>query len=245
METKPAVKDNSLAALISGDAMKKQFAAALPAHVTPDRFVRVALTALRKTPKLALCTQDSVLKCLMDCSSLGIEPDGRRAHLIPYGDTCTLIVDYKGLIELVRRSGDVTSIRAETVCENDEFAWQDGAITHGINWRESRGKMQAVYAVASLISGETQSAAMTRDEVEAIRKRSRAGSSGPWVTDFEEMAKKTAVRRLCKMLPLSSEIMAQVEKDDAQFERNVTPRKRPAIEFALPEATEVETEVAP
>jgi recombination protein RecT len=209
--------------LIASDKFKEQCAAALPKHLTADRFARVALTALTRNPKLQDCTRESLLRCLMDCSALGIEPDGRRAHLIPYKDQCTLIIDYKGLIELVRRSGDVAAIRAETVCENDGFDWENGNITHRIDWRKSRGEVQAVYAEAKLASGETQTAVMTRDEVEGIRKRSRAGTSGPWVSDWGEMAKKTALRRLIKLLPLSVEIADAVERDDDRVERDVTP----------------------
>lgn len=214
---------NDIRTLIASDRFKEQCAAALPKHLTADRFARVALTALTRNPKLQDCTRESLLRCLMDCSALGIEPDGRRAHLIPYKDQCTLIIDYKGLIELVRRSGDVAAIRAETVCENDGFDWENGNITHRIDWRKSRGEVQAVYAEAKLASGETQTAVMTRDEVEGIRKRSRAGTSGPWVSDWGEMAKKTALRRLIKLLPLSVEIADAVERDDDRVERDVTP----------------------
>jgi recombination protein RecT len=169
----------------------------------------------------------------MDCSALGIEPDGRRAHLIPYGTQCTLIIDYKGLVELIRRSGEVAAIRAETVCENDEFGWENGTITHRVDWRNPRGEVQAVYAEAKLTSGEVQTAVLTKDEVEGIRKRSRAGASGPWATDWSEMAKKTAIRRLSKLLPLSVEIAEAMDKDDDRLsERNVTPVPRIA---ALPE----------
>jgi hypothetical protein len=176
----------------------------------------------------------------MDCSALGIEPDGRRAHLIPYKDQCTLIIDYKGLIELVRRSGDVAAIRAETVCENDGFDWENGNITHRIDWRKSRGEVQAVYAEAKLASGETQTAVMTKDEVEGIRKRSRAGTSGPWVSDWGEMAKKTALRRLIKLLPLSVEIADAVERDDDRVERDVTP-----VPVKLPPVSQVAGLFAP
>lgn len=231
-----------LKTIINSDAMREQFSRALPKHLSPERFARIAITALSKTPKLADCTKESLMKCLLDCSALGLEPDGRRAYLIPYGKECTLIVSYMGLIELIRRSGDVSSIRAETVCENDDFAWSDGQVSHAIDWRKPRGAVQAVYAEAVMKSGEKQTAVMTKEEVEGIRKRSKAGNSGPWVSDWSEMAKKTAVRRLSKMLPLSCEIMEQVTKDDSQFEgmRNVT---RQAPSFALPRVEETKSQV--
>jgi len=225
--------------------MREQFARALPKHLTPERFARVAITALTRTPKFQECTPESVMKCLLDCSAMGIEPDNRRAYLIPYKRECTLIISYMGLIELIRRSGDVVSIRAETVCEKDHFAWSNGEIEHSINWREDRGEAQAVYAEAVMKSGERQAAVMTRAEVNAIRDRSsgyqyaiREKKDHPWITDWPEMAKKTAVRRLSKMLPLSSEIMDHVTRDDDQFSgmRNATPRQAPA--FVLPVADE-------
>lgn len=225
---------STLKGLLSTENVQAQLGRALPAHLKTDRFVRVAITALTRTPKLASCTQESFMKCLLDLSAMGLEPDGRRAHLIPYGNECTLIVDYKGLVELIRRSGDVVSIRAETVCEKDEFGWQDGIVSHKVDWRNDRGNMQAVYAEAIMKGGEKQTAVMTLAEVEAIRTRSRSGNNGPWKTDFSEMAKKTVVRRLSKMLPLSSEIMDHVSRDDDQFGmRNVTPNPP---SFIVPDA---------
>jgi len=231
-------KKQDLKSLINSDAMREQFSRALPKHLSPERFARVAITALTRTPKLADCTPASLMKCLLDLSAMGLEPDGRRAHLIPYGNEATLIIDYKGLVELIRRSGDVTSIRSETVCANDKFTWKNGKVVHQIDWRKPRGEVQAVYAEAVMKSGETQTSVMTKEEVEAIRNRSKAGKSGPWVTDWAEMAKKTAVRRMSKMLPLSSEIMDHVTRDDeSQFGmRNVTPTTAAPASFALPEA---------
>ena len=226
-------QDTSLKGLINSEAMQEQFARALPKHLSPERFGRVAITALTKTPKLQDCTKESVMRCLLDLSAMGLEPDGRRAYLIPYGKECTLIISYMGLIELIRRSGDVVSIRAETVCEKDEFDWRDGQVTHAINWREDRGALQAVYAEAIMKSGEKQTAVMTLTEINAIKNRSRSGGSGPWVSDFAEMAKKTAIRRLSKLLPLASEIMDHVTRDDDQYAmRNVS---RPIMVARLPD----------
>src|SRR5688572_5477659 len=108
-----AVAPKTVREWIATDSFKAQVALSLPKHLTPDRFTRIALTAFNRTPKLGNCTKESVFQCLLDCSALGIEPDGRRAHLIPYGDKCTLIIDYKGIVELVRRSGEVAYIHAD------------------------------------------------------------------------------------------------------------------------------------
>jgi recombination protein RecT len=229
----PATKQpQSVREIIESAEFKRQMGLALPKHLTPDRMARVAITALLKTPALAQCNPASLLKALMDCSALGLEPDGRRAHLIPYGKEVQLIVDYKGIVELVMRGGQVSNIHADVVCENDLFTVDRGQIVeHKIDYRQPRGKVYAAYSLVRFRDGGEKAEVMTVEEVEAIRSRSRAGKSGPWVTDWNEMAKKTVFRRLSKWLPLSAEIRDAVEADDDQFEnhreRNVTPMGDP------------------
>ncbi len=239
----------TLKSILSSEAMQKQFAAALPSHLSPERFGRVAITALSRTPKLAECTQESFFKCLLDLSAMGLEPDGRRAHLIPYGKECTLILDYKGIVELMRRSGDVVAIHADVVCENDEFVHNLGVIeSHTFDLKGPRGGFVAAYAQITFKDGSKQSAIMSKEEIDAIKNRSRAGKSGPWVSDYNEMAKKTVVRRVSKMVTLSSEIMDAVERSDKhEFGemRNVTRAqvRETAIDpFAKIEAKEEESE---
>jgi recombination protein RecT len=216
---------NDLRSFIAGDTFKQQVALALPRHMTPDRFARVALTAITRTPKLLDCTRESLLKCLMDCSQFGLEPDGRHAHLIPYKDQCTLIIDYKGLMALARRSGQVSVFRAELVKEHDEFDWHNGMVTHSINWRLDRGKTDCVYSYVKFQDGSEDWEVLTLAEVNAIRARSRAKDSGPWVTDFDEMAKKTAIRRHSKRLTLSPEFQDAIDRDDDRPERTATGRE--------------------
>ena len=207
---------------LSGEYFKQQVALALPKHMTPDRFVRVGLTALMKTPKLMDCTPESVIQCMLNCSALGLEPDGRRAHLIPYGTTCTLIIDYKGIVELAKRSGDVSNVFTQIVCDKDAFTWENGEVKHQIDFRNERGPMYATYAVITFKDGSKQTDVMTKGEVDAIRKRSRASGAGPWVTDYNEMAKKTVFKRASKWIVLSPEIADALEKDDAPF--STTPQ---------------------
>lgn len=214
---------------LSSDALKMQVSQALPNICTPERFLRVLTTSIQRTPKLLDCSRESLFQAFMTCASLGVEPDGRRAHLIPYGNTCQLIVDYKGLVELVRRAG-VKSIFAECVRENDEFTWENGDVTHRINFREPRGKAYAYYARVVLPSGEVQTAVMTKDEVESVRKRSRAGNSGPWVDFYDEMAKKTVFRRLTKWLPLSADVKEAIDKmDEAEFSDKPAPKTATSV----------------
>lgn len=197
-ETKAvAAPKQTIRSLIEGDEFKKQVALALPKHLTPDRFIRVAINAMMRTPTLAQCDHASFFNCLLNLSALGLEPDGRRAHLIPYWNSkrncheAQLIVDYKGLVELAMRSGKVSLIHADVVCENDLFEYDLGEIkAHKINFREPRGEMYAAYCVIRMKDGTVKAEVMSKNEIEAIRKRSRAGNAGPWITDFNEMAKK-------------------------------------------------------
>jgi recombination protein RecT len=218
--------------MIASEGYRKQFEMVLPSHLTAERFTRIALTCLNKTPKLAECTQASVMQCLLNLSQMGLEPDGRNAHLIPYGKECTLVVDYKGYAELVMRSGLVASIHADKVCENDVFVVDLGEIKeHRIDYRADRGKPYAYYCRVLMKDGTTKCEVMTRAEVEAIRGRSRAGNSGPWVSDFDEMAKKTVFRRAQKWLPISPEIRDALEKDDDRIiEHAPAPAAKTQIE---------------
>lgn len=216
----PTIKER-----LTSPKLRDEIAKALPKHLTPDRMLRTTLTCLTRTPKLAQCDQHSFFAALMTLSQLGLEPDGRRAHLIPYGQTCQLIVDYKGIVELVMRSGLVSNLHADVVCDRDEFEFDRGQLAkHKINFREPRGDVYAAYALCRFRDGSEKSEVMTRDEVEAIRKRSKAGNNGPWVSDWNEMAKKTVFRRLSKWLPLSAEIRDAVEADDDAV-IDVTPKR--------------------
>lgn len=199
----------------------KAVAMVLPKHLTAERMVRVGVLALTRTPKLANCDRATFFNAMMTLSQLGLEPDGRRAHLIPYenrkrGATeCQLIIDYKGLVELVLRSGLVSSLHADVVCENDVFDFDRGLVTrHSIDFKKPRGNVYAVYAICRYKDGTEKSEVMTREDVERIRSRSRSGNSGPWQTDWNEMAKKTVFRRLSKWLVLSPEFRDALEKED-------------------------------
>ena len=98
-EVQPAPK-NTIRSLLESDGFRQQIAKALPSHMTPERMIRVAVTTLAKIPKLAECDQTTLFNSLLTCSQLGIEPDGRRAYLIPYGKVCQLIIGWQGLVEL-------------------------------------------------------------------------------------------------------------------------------------------------
>jgi len=207
-------KNQDVRSIIMSETMKAQFALAMPKCLTPDRLTRVALTALGKTPKLLNCSQQSLLSALLTCAELGLEPDGRRAHLIPYGNECKLIIDYKGLVELAMRSGRVANIHADVVCQDDIFEYDKGEVkTHKIDFRKERGDVYAAYSIVRFKDGTEKSEVLGLDEIVRIKERSKAGTRGPWVTDFNEMAKKTAFRRLSKWIQLSPEYHDALDRD--------------------------------
>lgn len=208
---------------------------ALPSHCKPERMARVALTALTKNPKLANCTEASFFECLLSLSQWGLEPDGRHAHLIPRGNQCTLNVDYKGYVELVYRAGSVKKIHSDVVYEGDLFDWHICEVRSHVPWflrrdaakPASRGEIVGVYSQAWQRDGDPIAEVISTEDVEAIRKRSPAGRSGPWVTDWNEMAKKTAFRRLTKWLQLSPEIREVMDSDGDRFEPIAVVKPQP------------------
>lgn len=206
---------------LKSDQFRAAINKSLPKHLTADRFVRIALTAMMKEPKIAQCSQESLFQVLLDLSSLGLEPDGRRAHIIPFRNKgvleAQLLIDYKGLIELAKRSGEVVCWRAEAVCDGDEFSWQDGIVYHKIDWLKPRGKLLAAYSHVKNKDGIDEYEVMTAEQIEGIRKRSKAANCGPWKSDYKEMAKKTVIRRHSKRLVLSQEFNEAIVKDDEGF----------------------------
>lgn len=197
----------SLAQLI--DRMRPEMARALPAHMNADRMARIATTLLRQTPKLGQCTQESFLGALMTCAQLGLEPGPLgEAYLVPYGNVVTFIPGYRGLIKLAYQSGQLQNIDAHVVHDGDDFEYEYG-LTPVLRHRPARGNPGAtiaVYAVATLKDGGSAFVVMSVDDVEAIRARSRAGKNGPWVTDWDAMARKSCIKQLVKFLPLSTEM---------------------------------------
>jgi len=218
------VKPKDIKSILSSDSMRSALKMALPKHVTADRVARVALTALSKTPKLALCTQESFFGSLLSAAQLGLEvntPLG-HAYLIPYKSTCTLIIGYQGMIDLANRAG--VDVYGNVVRESDDFEYELGLtpkLVHKPSMdpnREDR-PVTHVYAVGIPKSGRSQFVVLSRAEVEKYRKRSMSKNDGPWVTDWDAMALKTAVRRLFRWLPKSIELQQAITIDEAH-ERN-------------------------
>ena len=203
-------------------AGEKQFAAALPKHINSERFTRIAITTIRQNPKLAQCTQESLLGALMTSAQLGLEPGILgQCYLIPYGRECQFQISYKGMIELLRRSGQLKDIYAYSVYSNDEFEMVYGLrrdLKHKPKLDADRGEMIGCYCVAILKDDTTAFEFMTKQEIEVHGKKfSKTYNNGPWKTDFEAMAHKTVVKKLLKWLPVSVEFLENVAKDEKTF----------------------------
>lgn len=226
-QTTNAVQKNSLTRSALQDLltqMQPQIKAALPKHITPERIIRVAITAVSRNPKLLECEKSTLLGSIIQASQLGLEMDGALGHayLVPFRNNktnrmeCQMIPGYKGYIDLARRSDRVKSLMAQIVCEGDEFEYEYGIheqLRH-VPAKENRGSMIYVYAYATFTNGGYAFVVLTKSDVDKSRARSKAAQSGPWVTDFEAMARKTAVRRLSTWLPLSVEFAKTVALDE-------------------------------
>lgn len=202
--------------------MAPEIKKALPSVMTPERFTRITLSALSTNPQLGSCTPKSFLGAMMTAAQLGLEPNTPlgQAYLIPYKNhgvlECQFQLGYKGLIDLAYRSGEVTIIQAHTVYSNDEFTYELGMepkLNH-IPAKSNRGDPIYFYAMFKTKSGGYGFEVMSVEDVRAHAKRySKAYSNGPWQTNFEEMAKKTVLKRVLKYAPLKSDFVRGLAQD--------------------------------
>lgn len=221
------VKAATVIDVVRSKKFQAQMALALPKSMTADRLTRIVMTECRKAPALLKCAPESFYGAVLQCAALGLEPGSALGHcyLLPFGNgkdkqgrpNAQLIIGYRGMIDLARRSGQIVSLSAYCVHEQDTFNYKlglDPDIEHIPASVADRGKVTHVYAVAKLKGGGVQFEVMSRAEIEAVRKTSKAGTSGPWASHWDEMAKKTVIRRLFKYLPVSIEAVRAVEIDE-------------------------------
>jgi recombination protein RecT len=207
--------------------MSKQFEKALPSVITPERFTRIALTALTSTPQLMNCDRNSFLGSLMQAAQLGLEPNTPlgQAYLIPFKNNkkgiteCQFQIGYKGLIDLAYRSGDMASIQAYCVYENDDFDYElglDPVLKHKPA-KSNRGKLEYVYAVFKLQNGGNGFEVMSVDDINQHARKYSQGyksSYSPWKTNFDEMAKKTVLKKVLKYAPIKTDFQRAVVVDE-------------------------------
>lgn len=198
---------------------------ALPSVITPERFTRMALSAINNTPKLAECTQMSFLAALMNAAQLGLEPNTPlgQAYLIPFQNKgtleCQFQLGYKGLINLAYRNEQLQTIQAQCVYANDEFEYELGLnskLFHKPALGE-RGEMVAVYALFKLQNGGYGFEVMSRQDVDLYaQKYSKAinSSFSPWKSAYTEMAMKTVIKRVLRYAPLKTDFLRAVATDE-------------------------------
>lgn len=209
---------------------KEQIKLALPKHMDANRMARVALTCYRMTPLLAKCDPASVFACIIQSSQLGLEPGiNGEAYLVPFWNTkkscyeCQLIPGYRGLIKLARNTSQIESVAARIVYSNDQFdvvLGTEESITHRPMVTGERGEPVLAYCIAKFKDGGFHFEPMLWKEIMAIKARSKSRNKkgeivGPWITDEEEMARKTVIRRASKYWPMSVELATAVALDNA------------------------------
>ena len=208
-----------------------------------ERFTRICLTAMRQTPKLAQCEPASILGAMMTCAQLNLEPNTPQglAYLIPYGRECQFQVGYKGLMQLMYRSGAIASFNADVVyrqeVEQGLFEYESGIsprISHKIdllNPEARTGKPEdviAAYAAVVLKTGEPIVRLVTKMEIDQARTLNR-GNSPAWRDHYAAMAIKTAIKRLSAWLPVTKVADAfAAEEATAPAEAVVEQEKKPA-----------------
>ena len=203
--------------------MESEIKKALPSVITPERFTRIVLSALSANPQLAQTTPQSFLGAMMTAAQLGVEPNTPlgQAYLIPYRNKgvleCQFQLGYKGLIDLAFRSGEISIIQAQVVYSEDSFTYSFGlepTLKH-VPAASDRGDPVYVYAVFKTKDGGYGFEVMSIDELRAFaQKYSKAYNNGPWQTNFEEMAKKTVLKRVLKYAPLKSDFQRGVVQDE-------------------------------
>lgn len=226
--TKPATQKITVQSIVM--QYKDQISMALPKHLTADRMARVALTEIRKNPKLSACDPYSFMGALIQCAQLGLEPGSGTGHayLIPFKNQVQMIIGYQGMIDLAYRSGKVDSIYAMVVYEGDEFSYyiEDGIqkMKHVPNFTGPRDdeNIELVYAAAQIKNGGAVFVMMTVDEIRRIEKENRKGNgmSDTWRKHFAAMAKKTVIRQLYKTIPRSVEMSEAVAHTEYEVQAN-------------------------
>lgn len=195
---------------------KENFAKLLPKHVTADALVRSVTAAISRTPELATCDTQSLVLAVASAAATGLIPNTplQLGYLVPFRDNKSgknlvqFIPSYRGLIRLATNSGEIKSIMAYVVYERDRLEVHMGTsprIEHVVYvGNGGRGEAVGYYAVARLSNGESVFEIMDRDQVNRVAAMSKA-KNGPWTEHFDEMARKTVARKLCKYLPMSED----------------------------------------
>jgi len=219
-------------------AMEPEFKAALPPHIPVDRFKRVALTAIQNTPALANADRRSLFGAFVKLAQDGLLPDGREAAVVMFGNKAQAMPMIGGILKRIRQSGEVARVSAHVVYENDQFK-----VSYGFDedvehippaLDKPRGKPIGAYATAVLKDGSKLLEVMSLEQIEQVRKVSRAANNGPWVQWWSEMARKSVMRRLSKRLPMSTDIEEEIFSRDETLRAEHQPPQMIEAEVSPP-----------
>jgi recombination protein RecT len=251
------------------DVLRRQLASVpeiaqnLPSNVSPDKFRNVVITAANMNEDLLRADRKSLIGACVKCAADGLVPDGREAALVLFGGKVQYMPMIGGILKRARNSGEIASIVVQVVHERDVFVWRpsdaDNPVTHEVpGLTEDRGQPIGAYAIARLKDGSVMAEVMSRAEIEKVRAVSRAKGTGPWVQWWDQMARKSVLRRLSKYLPMDAappeaifardDALGQTQGDaDAapayiEGEAEAMPSKLDMLDGTQPETIEGEAE---
>lgn len=216
MPAKKEPKNPTVADFIS--SYKDRIAMVLPKTMTPERFTRIAINAVSNTPELAKCTPQSLISALLKSAECGLEPNTAlgEAYLIPYGGKVQFQISYQGQITLAYRANEDLQVEARCVYENDDFEYEFGfepKLKH-VPAMTNRGEVVWVYAIVRIKGRIASFEVMSRDDINRHRRQYSKARTSPWDTAWEEMAKKTVLKKALKYIPKSAEMATALEADE-------------------------------
>lgn len=237
---------NNQLATLQKQAMQRlpNFARHLPRHVDAEHFAQSLLACVQRSPQLLDADRSKLWQAAYDVASMGLDltPGAKECFILPFRDRGatipTVVPHYQGLLKLALAHPDVIAINADAVCDNDTFDHYTDETGPRLMHRrppfsDARGEIVGAYAVATLAGGGTVIATLSRTELDGIRARAPSKNSPAWRGDFAEMAKKTAIKRLCKLLPRTTQLQRAIAADNRHERPDLAHPRAASIDLAL------------
>lgn len=231
---------------------KEAYKNMLPAHISPEKFVRIAQGAILNIKDLSNCTKPSLYLAIEQAAKDGLPIDNKQATIVIFNENIgtkgnppnwVKVAKYTpmiaGLRTLARNTGSLSIDVCEIVYHNDSFLYhiKNGKveINHSPLIFKDRGPAVGVYATCIVReTGEVIAEVLTKEQIENIKKCSKVPGSLMWTTFWEEGWKKSAYRRLWKRLPSSS------DKENSNMDRFASASQRDDDLYEFNDSTVVE-----